>query len=101
MTNIKGINMTDYVISEDELNRANGWLERYCSRCPLKTHPISDELKKERERVLNKPLTLAKFRLERITDPLIKEEYRKDMRQAIFELTMIIGTMEESLRGEP
>jgi len=48
--------MTDFVISEDELIGAEiGELE-LCESVHIRSRPLSDELKKERERVLDKYL---------------------------------------------
>lgn len=51
-----------------------------------------------RNMVLDEIYELAAFRQDRLQDPLIKPEYQREMKQAIFELGMIISKI-ESLRG--
>lgn len=52
--------MTDYVISEEQLNRCKmGWCIKPEDKQKILSRPLSEELKKERERVLNEFSNLA------------------------------------------
>ena len=76
--------MTDFVITEDELIGAEfGELDR-CECEHIRSRPLSEELKKERERVLNK-----------------LESWRIQVNNRDGKRRVELGLMIESLRGEP